>query len=745
MPVRVKTNPGHPISHVSPAAAAIYTVWKFRDEWTNRNGPKPLEPIDVHKVAILEIFGDNVWIRWTVRDDSSSAAAQCSVGHPLVLHQWSQDDAHRTLPTGRCPQDAAHRTLLTGRCPQDTASRTLPTGICAQDAAHRTLPTGHCPQDTAHRTLPTGRCPQDAVSWIVLCHCSAENDPPHTSYLLRGGPMWVLPIEEQGNTVYRETDELQSVPVELQGATICSWKSINELFEDDFPEQGKGTEDFSAWQACVPFAGETVCVAVIIVCSQYMKVDKVRRTHRQLQVIRFTGKHFMVINNTPSPCALVQHMELACVPCYPTLLTLREEKAHRPQTRCPGRGWWSNGTVENKFTSIKSWSILIISMPYRLSTSKLDNPHTTYRGLKLTTRIHQAPVQLVKPKTQKLQLLSVIQDKKLFLMRCERGTRLRCASVIGLWKNWTSSLGTCSVWLINETLQRVHSDEMKLQLLGGTRSGAASPLSAEDELGSDGDCVAHSPAPPTSVVSPVGVAGAIGSSGGGATGARTDSKGKPYTRRPKPPYSYIALIAMAIRDSSSGRLTLAEINDYLMRKFPFFRGSYTGWRNSVRHNLSLNDCFLKVLRDPSRPWGKDNYWMLNPHSEYTFADGVFRRRRKRIGKKKQDEEEEEEEEVSKRGGRVAGGDVAPNSSGSKFSSSFAIDSILSTPFRSEEKRQHQHQQQQQQLRRDFYYFSSSPSSLLLFPPPLPPPLPLGSVATTGGGYHHPFQIDYLLA
>uniref|UniRef100_F6Q7H1 Fork-head domain-containing protein n=1 Tax=Monodelphis domestica TaxID=13616 RepID=F6Q7H1_MONDO len=110
-------------------------------------------------------------------------------------------------------------------------------------------------------------------------------------------------------------------------------------------------------------------------------------------------------------------------------------------------------------------------------------------------------------------------------------------------------------------------------------------------------------------------------------------RSKPYTRRPKPPYSYIALIAMAIRDSAGGRLTLAEINEYLMGKFPFFRGSYTGWRNSVRHNLSLNDCFVKVLRDPSRPWGKDNYWMLNPNSEYTFADGVFRRRRKRLSHK----------------------------------------------------------------------------------------------------------------
>ncbi|OPJ76559.1 hypothetical protein AV530_016221 [Patagioenas fasciata monilis] len=149
-------------------------------------------------------------------------------------------------------------------------------------------------------------------------------------------------------------------------------------------------------------------------------------------------------------------------------------------------------------------------------------------------------------------------------------------------------------------------------------SGSLSPAPVESELGSDGDCAAnspgggsvrpgHPPPPPPAPQAPLPPA--------------ESAKGKPYTRRPKPPYSYIALIAMAIRDSAGGRLTLAEINDYLMSRFPFFRGAYTGWRNSVRHNLSLNDCFVKVLRDPARPWGKDNYWMLNPSSEYTFADG----------------------------------------------------------------------------------------------------------------------------
>ncbi|XP_022613871.1 forkhead box protein Q1-like [Seriola dumerili] len=218
-----------------------------------------------------------------------------------------------------------------------------------------------------------------------------------------------------------------------------------------------------------------------------------------------------------------------------------------------------------------------------------------------------------------------------------------------------------------EVLCGSHYDMKHFEMSCDAEGSVRSPLSAEEELGSDGDCVAHSPPP----VPPCG-------GGGGGSSSSSSSKSKPYTRRPKPPFSYIALIAMAIRDSRCGRLTLAEINDYLMKKFPFFRGSYTGWRNSVRHNLSLNDCFLKVLRDPSRPWGKDNYWMLNPHSEYTFADGVFRRRRKRINKRFSGTEPEVSEHAEE-----AQRSAAANKTDScaKFTSSFAIDSILSRPFK----------------------------------------------------------------
>ncbi|KAI4882704.1 hypothetical protein NFI96_032754 [Prochilodus magdalenae] len=57
----------------------------------------------------------------------------------------------------------------------------------------------------------------------------AENDPPPTSHLLCGGPVGVLTFEGQGNTVYRETDGLQSGPVELQSVLyVCERRKMAE-------------------------------------------------------------------------------------------------------------------------------------------------------------------------------------------------------------------------------------------------------------------------------------------------------------------------------------------------------------------------------------------------------------------------------------------------------------------------------------------------------------------------------------
>ncbi|XP_063157807.1 forkhead box protein N2 [Candoia aspera] len=80
----------------------------------------------------------------------------------------------------------------------------------------------------------------------------------------------------------------------------------------------------------------------------------------------------------------------------------------------------------------------------------------------------------------------------------------------------------------------------------------------------------------------------------------------------KPPYSFSLLIYMAIEHSPNKSLPVKEIYSWILERFPYFATAPTGWKNSVRHNLSLNKCFRKVERSHGKVNGKGSLWCVDP-------------------------------------------------------------------------------------------------------------------------------------
>ncbi|KAE8633131.1 hypothetical protein XENTR_v10001792 [Xenopus tropicalis] len=105
--------------------------------------------------------------------------------------------------------------------------------------------------------------------------------------------------------------------------------------------------------------------------------------------------------------------------------------------------------------------------------------------------------------------------------------------------------------------------------------------------------------------------------------------GKSSYSEQKPPYSYISLTAMAIQSSQEKMLPLSDIYKFIMDRFPYYRENTQRWQNSLRHNLSFNDCFIKIPRRPDQP-GKGSFWALHPDCGDMFENGSFLRRRKRF-------------------------------------------------------------------------------------------------------------------
>lgn len=86
----------------------------------------------------------------------------------------------------------------------------------------------------------------------------------------------------------------------------------------------------------------------------------------------------------------------------------------------------------------------------------------------------------------------------------------------------------------------------------------------------------------------------------------------------KPPYSYATLIGLSILQSSLGKLTLSQIYNWISLHFPYYKQKDAGWQNSIRHNLSLNDAFIKAEKSND---GKGHFWQVKPGCEIKFFKG----------------------------------------------------------------------------------------------------------------------------
>lgn len=112
-------------------------------------------------------------------------------------------------------------------------------------------------------------------------------------------------------------------------------------------------------------------------------------------------------------------------------------------------------------------------------------------------------------------------------------------------------------------------------------------------------------------------------------------KSKPKSR---PTVSYVALIALAIQSSKHKKIRLSDIYNWITLNFPFFKSIRNqSWRNSIRHNLSLNECFIKVDKkyhnvddSVSKTSPKGHYWTIHPANLEDFSRGDFRRRMARM-------------------------------------------------------------------------------------------------------------------
>ena len=90
----------------------------------------------------------------------------------------------------------------------------------------------------------------------------------------------------------------------------------------------------------------------------------------------------------------------------------------------------------------------------------------------------------------------------------------------------------------------------------------------------------------------------------------------------KPSDTYVSMIAKAMLSNGLKGMTLSDLYSKIEELFPYYKTSTITWRNAVRHNLSINDCFIKISRASNH---RGYYWTLHPRCVEIFRSGKYKR------------------------------------------------------------------------------------------------------------------------
>ncbi|KAI3366667.1 hypothetical protein L3Q82_009350 [Scortum barcoo] len=113
-----------------------------------------------------------------------------------------------------------------------------------------------------------------------------------------------------------------------------------------------------------------------------------------------------------------------------------------------------------------------------------------------------------------------------------------------------------------------------------------------------------------------------------AQNAQIDAEAVQQPMSERPPYSYMAMIQFAINSRKNRRMTLKEIYMWIEDHFPYFRAvAKPGWKNSIRHNLSLHDMFIRE----TSPDGKISFWTIRPEANRCLTlDQVYKQQKRML-------------------------------------------------------------------------------------------------------------------